>query len=112
MRRAFFGVAVLLVGVVTAAQPPALPLPDKDARFAVSSGTTDYKRLLLSKSVQKELELTNDQATAVTELGKENSKKYLEASKAIDKTLSPKDRIAKRAEIREKFEKEYHEGLA
>ncbi len=114
MRRTWLGAAVLFLGAAAAAgQPPALPGPGPKPSAGSGLGAADYKMLLLTKAVQKDLELTTEQTKAVANVGTENTKKLRDATKDLAKTVPvARDRIAKRAEIHEMMEKEYHEGLA
>lgn len=102
--------AAILGSAALAAQPAALPTPGKSP---AAGGSNDYKLLLAMKGVQKELGLKAEQVKAIDGLGSDVSARFREASRGLDKTIpNAKDRIAKRAELREKFDKEYHDGLA
>lgn len=112
MRRTIACATLLLATATLAAQPPGLPNPDPK-QVGSSARGTDYKRLLAARAVQKDLKLTDDQAKTVVEFGLDVSKQYLEATRDLSKLIpTAKDRIAKRAEFREKFDKDYYDGLA
>jgi hypothetical protein len=111
MRRTWLGAAVLLVGTAVAAQNPALPVPGVGPA-AGGMSSNDYPLLLAMPAVQQELGLTAGQSQAARDLRKDVQRRESEARRAIDKNLKGKDRIAKLTEIREKFDKEYQDGLA
>jgi len=103
---------VLLAAAAVACQPPTLPNP-YPKQSGASVRITDYKRLLATKAVQKDLKLTDDQAKAVVDFGLDVSKQYFEATRDLNNLIpAAKDRIAKRNEFREKFDKDYYDGLA
>jgi hypothetical protein len=111
MLRTWLGATVVFFGAAAVAgQPPALPVPGVGPA-AGGTSTNDYPLLLAMPAVQKDLQLTAEQFQAVRDLRKDISKRESEATRALDKNLKGKDRTAKRTEIREKFEKEYHDGL-
>jgi len=112
MRRQWLGsVTLLLAAAVAAAQAHSLPVPGVGPA-AGGTTSTDYPLLLAMPAVQREIGLTPAQFQSARDLRKDLSRRESEAGRAIDKNLKGKERGEKRLEIREKYQKEYHDGLA
>jgi hypothetical protein len=105
-----FPTVLLLLGTVAVAGQ-TLPVPGVGPA-AGGTSSYDYPLLLAMPAVQKDTGLTPEQFNAARDLRKDLTRRESEAKRALDKKLKGKERLIKLTEIREKFDKEYHDGLA